>query len=113
MAVTRYFTQPLAITNPAGVEVDDEGNPTTTSTTVTVMGNVQPYAAAAAEGEQTLGVEEATRMRKAWVPPTTPVSHRSTVAWRGDTYEVVGAPKVWVVGSTNDHIEFLMRLVIR
>jgi hypothetical protein len=31
----------------------------------------------------------------AWMPAGTPVTGRSRIVWRGDTYDVDGSPQVW------------------
>lgn len=107
MSISRFFTVPVTITNPAGsTTTDGEGVPTTPAPSTSVLGHVQPLGSQAAEDRQ-LGVEVAERARLVWFPAGTPITHRSTVAFGGDTYEVAGDPKRWSVGSANDHVEIV------
>lgn len=108
MSIHRYFTTPITITNPGGATtIDAEGIPTTAGGTVETMGHVQPLSAQAAADLQ-LGVEVAERARLVWLPLDTEITYRSTVAVRGDRYEVKGDPKDWRVGSPNDHLELIV-----
>ncbi|QXC59332.1 hypothetical protein KSP35_13060 [Aquihabitans sp. G128] len=108
MSIDRFFTVPVTIKTPTGATTSDaEGNPTTEVATIEAMGHVQPLTAKTA-ADRAVPVAVGERARLVWLPLDTVVSLRSTITFRGATYDVQGDPDDWWVGSSNDHIELVV-----
>lgn len=102
MSIDRFFTTAATVATPTTATADAEGVPTVSTATATVSVHVQPYTAQA--GEQVLGVQEAERARRIWLPAGTTITARSTITVGAEVFEVRGDPKPWTVGSAQDHI---------
>lgn len=108
--ISRFFTTTMVIATPTGATTRDaEGQPIVTMTPVTTAGHVQPVA----ESERVSGQTEADARRTIWLPVGTTITHKSTVTYGGNRYEVIGDPRRWSVGSVNDHLEVTIARVTR
>ena len=113
MSITDLFTTEATVENPGTSTIDAEGVASSTATSTIESCHFQPLSTE----ERVLGQPEAPTRWRTWWPADSVIAMASQVvvasgAFEG-RYEVDGEPSRGILGDDDDHVEAILRRVVR